>query len=452
MDAKVRIEYIAENNGRITDITLQSGGNRNNVSDNYRKYMLGGDNNDAYIYLSGNGYSYKFLGDEQINIFDSEGYRGYNSRCFSSEAKSSTPVNNYLQYLFPIGNEPKFLVRGENILTVVIVFDDVGGECAPFIEIGCDWQAFGMKASTSELKENFQTFFVYQFEKPVSEFTVTFKSWSNPNTFAKIARINTSYIKTYDSHRIIDLAASKEDRSDPLSIEYGLSSQYGSVALLDQMEEFQTLNECEYLVDNLNVIIDVTDDGTQTIGYYKTQKWGINANDLSVKVDLTDHFEKLKEIKLNDVNLGQLKYMFEQYTEEEYIQKNKEAKESEKGSALTVGEIAEIEAAFPPVEPHLVIKDVNGNDLYCIENVEITAKEFLEKMIQIGGLGDLGIHYEKMAEVNLRRIISKHIYLEAGSVFDALKKLMQACKMRMYIDAIRHDDRIEPIIVVHSAV
>jgi hypothetical protein len=40
--------------------------------------------------------------------------------------------------------------------------------------------------------------------------------------------------------------------------------------------------------------------------------------------------------------------------------------------------------------------------------------------------------------------------LEASSVFDALKKLLQACKMRLYVDAEKTETGIRPIFVVHG--
>ncbi|MDR1094564.1 MAG: hypothetical protein LBL66_10505, partial [Clostridiales bacterium] len=362
MEAMVKIEYLGEDDGAVEKAALDAtvannAENINNVSQNYERYLLGTENNRRGIYLQGavgvteggertvEGFKYGFLNDGTNGLFDENGYRGYNSRNLSAQSKADGADPG--GYVFAEGARPIFKVTGEDITTFIIAFDDVDGEYAP--AIGLEWQEKGQ--TVRKVKENYRNFYVYRFEKPVQEFIVTILSWSKPETIAKVTRINTTYTKVYENNRIIDAAASREDRSDPLNAEYGLSSQYGSVAILDNTGEFQILNEFDYLTDNLNVSVEIAKgaDEKPAIGAYKTRNWNINANDLSVKVDLTDALEKLKEIKIPALNLRQLNYMFGQPEKE-----------------------------------------------------TVTGRELIEKLLEIGGVGDIPIHYDGHCEPYLR--------------------------------------------------
>ena len=221
------------------------------------------------------------------------------------------------------------------------------------------------------------------------------------------ARINIAFknkngqiiTRTYGHDRIIKFNASKEDRCNHDSIQYGLSSQYGDIELLEKDAEFRILNENAQLQDGLDISIEVCkqENSYIPIGCYKSQNWRISDNELSVQVNLIDALESLRGVRLNKYNLNEL------------------------------------------------------NALMQLNQKSLTAELLLQALLKIGGLAHELVYRDTVSRLHIQRIWTADLFLARGTVFDMIKRLLQSLKMRMYIGARQVNGRIEPSVIVYKA-
>lgn len=372
LTGRVNIDFLPEG-GEIESADFTG----NNATDTDNNPLLWGEmeskihDREKRIYLDGTSC----LGGSGLKLWGGK-YDGYNSSNISENGK----IQGETGYEFTTPPEIAIAAAsGKKIHSVIIWFDETYNEYATKLSFTAD-------NGTPVIINNHRLFVVHHFEPAAYEVSIKIIAWNKPCRCAKIRRIHTSYKREFNADRIVNFNASAEDRPDPGKIEYGLSSQFGSIELLDIDNDFEILNEYALLQDNQPITVSTVSEEeieeneeikiietVTPIGTYLSQDWEISPNDNTIKVNLTDEITRLQNVKLDTYTLHKMKALIE------------------------------------------------GNN--------IGGLDIIRKILHIAGFA---CEIDSQVEA-LKKVKSLQIVVESDSAYEMVKKILADCKCRLHL-------------------
>ncbi len=131
------------------------------------------------------------------------------------------------------------------------------------------------------------------------------------------------------------------------------------------------------------VRVDPTPYVVTEVGSYLSQDWEIKPNDSTIRVNLTDGLTKLQSKQLDDLSLKEFERLYD-----------------------------------------------------AGENGTLTARGIIKKLLQLGGLLSLDPNNPNLVfdTVRIDDIRTEDIYLDKGSLFEQLQKVLNYAKCRLYCE------------------